>query len=556
MKSLWLDHRPHRETDAFEPGGTSDVVVVGAGLTGLTAALLLARAGMSVTVLEARFVGAVTTGNTTAKLSLLQGTVLSGIRRHFSQDIVQAYVEGNLEGQAWMLRYLQEQNVQVQRRDAYSYATSDSGREMLESEAEAARGAGLGASLVEGGIGLPYPTRAALHLPDQAQFHPLEVLEALATDLRSRGARIVEGVRVRNIAAGTPATVRTDQGENRAQHVILATGVPILDRGLYFAKLEPSRSYAAAYRIPQASGTLPQGMYLSVDQPSRSLRTVPIGGEELLVVGGNGHPVGKAISEQAKVKDLDAWTGQWFPGAEATHHWSAQDYKSANMVPFVGKLPRGGGNIHVATGYNKWGMTNAVAAALRLSADILGGSIPWADTLSHRITGPTDLAEGVKLNAAVAAKMAKGWLGAVFNKEDDHREGHAASDPAKAHDAAPGPAATQGPGSEQEPSGQLPPSSRAGQDIPGEGDGRMLRRGLHPVAVSTVEGRTCRVSGVCTHLGGILSWNDAEKSWDCPLHGSRFAFDGKLLEGPATDDLKVLDVAAVPPPGASAGSER
>lgn len=556
MKSIWLDHRPHRETDPFEPGGSSDVVVVGAGLTGLTAALLLVRAGMSVTVLEARSMGAVTTGNTTAKLSLLQGTVLSGMRRHFSQDIVQAYVEGNLEGQAWMLRYLQEQNVPVQRRDAYSYATSDSGRGTLESEAEAARGAGLGVSLIESDIGLPYPTRAALHLPDQAQFHPLEVLEALATDLQSRGARIVEGVRVRNIAAGTLATVRTDQGENKAQHVILATGVPILDRGLYFAKLEPLRSYAAAYRIPEGSGPLPQGMYLSVDQPARSLRTVPIGGEELLVVGGNGHPVGKAISEQAKVKDLDQWTGQWFPGAEATHHWSAQDYRSANMVPFVGKLPRGGGNIHVATGYNKWGMTNAVAAALKLSADILGGSIPWADTLSHRITGPADLAEGAKLNAAVAAKLAKGWLGAMFNKEDDHPRHQVDSEPATAHDAAPGPAGHQDPGSEQEPSGQMPPNAPTGEDVPGEGDGRMLRRGLHPVAVSTVEGQTCRVSGVCTHLGGILSWNDAEKSWDCPLHGSRFAFNGKLLEGPATEDLRMLDVDAAPPPGASAGPGR
>lgn len=499
MTSLWLDRGTPPVSDAFEPDARYDAVVVGAGLTGLATALLLARSGLGVAVLEARTVGAVTTGNTTGKLSLLQGTVLSGIRRHFPAKVARAYVEANHEGQAWLLRYLEEHRVPVQRRDAYTYAHSAESAVTLDRELNAALEAGLDVALTHE-TGLPFPTHAALLLANQAQVQPVEVLDALAADLRSRGVPIVEGVRVQDVAAGDPAAVHTTRGTVHATQVVLATGTPILDRGLYFAKLEPSRSYAAAYRVPGAPSSIPAGMYLSVDSPGRSLRTAIVGDEELLVVGGNGHVVGREKDTGHLVEDLDQWTARHFPGARRTHRWSAQDYRSANMVPFVGKLPRGGGKIHVATGYNKWGLTNAVAAALTISADILGGHVAWAETLHHRITGPADLASGIKLNAGVAGHLAAGWVKADTSVD-----------------------------------------ARRAEESLAEGGGAVGHAGVKPVAVSLVDGETCRLSAVCTHLGGILTWNGAEKSWDCPLHGSRFSRTGELLEGPATHDLERLD---------------
>ena len=362
----------------------------------------------------------------------------------------------------------------------------------LDAELKAARIAGLDAT-EERGCELPFAVEGALRLPAQAQVHPLAVLAALAADVRALGGRIVEGERVTGVSTADPAVVTSTSGTISAGRVVLATGTPILDRGLYFAKVEPSRSYVTAYRVP---GEVPRGMYLSADSPTRSLRTAPGPDGELLLVGGNGHPAGRADSPADRIADLTSWTETTFPGAERTHWWAAQDYRSANRVPFVGWLPRGRGRVYLATGYNKWGMTNAVAAALSLAADLTGEKLEWARVLHRRVTRPVDLASGIGMNAAVGRAAVTEWAAA-----------------------------------------ETAPAMDADTPAPVEGIGVVGRRGVAPVAVSTVDGVTCELSAVCTHLGGVVRWNDAELSWDCPLHGSRFAPDGSVLEGPATAAL-------------------
>jgi glycine/D-amino acid oxidase-like deaminating enzyme/nitrite reductase/ring-hydroxylating ferredoxin subunit len=498
MTSLWLDGHRGIPVDEFVPGSTYDAVIVGAGITGLAAGLLLARSGMTVAVLEARSVGAGTTGNTTAKLSLLQGTVLSALRRQYSQKIVNAYVEANREGQAWLLRHLQAGAVPFQRRDAYTFAVTEKGANRVRSELAVSNTAGLAVEEVAD-PGLPFATRAAIRLPGQAQFNPMDVLESLASDYRAHGGIIVEGVRVRDVTGGSRVSVSTDAGDVHAGRVVLATGIPILDRGLYFAKLKASQSYAAAFRVP-ASTPVPSGMYLSAETPGRSLRTYPSDAGELLIAGGNGHQVGREPSPRARLDELVDWTRRYFPGADVTHTWSGEDYQATNLMPFFGQMPRGGGKILFATGYNKWGMSNSIAAALAIAAEVLGGNLRWATTIHHRFTSPNGAFAAVTLNADTVKTMAESW--------------------AKAETATP---------------------DTAANTVPGEGEGIIVRQGRKPVAVSTVDGVTCRVSAVCTHLRGILSWNDAEKTWDCPLHGSRFTAVGEVLQGPATERLPSRD---------------
>ena len=192
-----------------------------------------------------------------------------------------------------------------------------------------------------------------------------------------------------------------------------------------------------------------------------------------------------------------AWTRRHFPDAEEAHRWSAQDYESHNLIPFVGAMPRGLGRIRFATGYAKWGLTNAPAAAQRLTAEILGTPrrerVSWMTAIGTRLTVPADLARGAAEGARVAAAAASGWA-------DAERR------------AVPVPQ-------------------------PAEGQGVVANRAARPVGISTVDGVTRAVDAVCTHLGGVLDWNDAECTWDCPLHASRFAPDGRRLEGPAVQDL-------------------
>ena len=496
MASLWLDSSDPIASDPLT-AGDHDVVVVGAGLTGLTTALLLARAGRGVRVVEARHVGAVTTGHTTAKVSLLQGTHLSRVRRHQGLRTAMAYVDSQREGAAWLLRFCEDHGVPVQRRTSFTYAASPGEVSSVEKEHAVASSLGLPVRLLDH-VEAPFAVHRATALDDQAQFDPLDVLEALVEQLRAHGGTLHQGQRVVGASArggvdGGPALTLEDATELRCREAVLATGAPLLDRGLHFAEVEPQRSYSLTFRVPEDTA-VPDGMFLSAGSDSRSIRDVPREDGPLLLVGGAGHTVGRTRSELEHVDRLRRWTHDHFPGAVETHRWSAQDYAPHDALPFVGRVPRGGGHLRFATGFEKWGMTDAVAAARVISGEILGAEPSWAGALHTQRLGPADVGELLRLNLGVGLSVATG--------------------------------AARGLG-------------RRVTGIPPEGTGTLGRDGVVPTGrATTPEGEVCEVVGLCTHLGGVLKWNDAERSWDCPLHGSRFAPDGEVLEGPATKRLR------------------
>ena len=503
MKPLWKSDAPAPLGTPFEPGARHDVVIVGAGITGLSTAVMLSRAGLDVAVIESGDVAELATGGNTGKLSLLQGKRLAEIREHHPAALVRAYVESNRAGMDWLTAFADGADVSYLRRTDHSYAQGRSGLETLEAQHAAAQEAGLPTRMLAAGdLGaLPFAIAGAVALDDQVTIDPVEVADALARVFLAAGGTLHTGIRATGVRVIPETHVKTAVGSIYAKDVVLATGSAILDRGLYFTKTSGMRSYCVSFRVP---GEVPAETFLSVDSPSRSIRPVADadgpGGIAQLVVGGNGHPVGRSDSEEAAVEDLVRWTQEHFPGAEETHRWSAQDYQSHNQIPFVGAMPRGLGRIRFATGYAKWGLSNGPAAAIRLSSEILG--TPWRErphwmtTIATRMTVPADLAQGAREGLEVGKEAVKGWTDA---------ETHPVPVPR-----------------------------------PAEGEGVIANRAGLPVGVSTVDGVTRAVDAVCTHLGGVLDWNDAECTWDCPLHASRFAADGTRIEGPALKDLREL----------------
>jgi glycine/D-amino acid oxidase-like deaminating enzyme len=497
MTSLWLADRidrPIPPNPLVEADRSADIAVVGAGLTGLITAVLLARAGKDVVVLEAHSAGAGATGNTTAKISLLQGTKLSKIVGRHGPKVAREYVQGNREGQEWLVQHCESHGLSVQREDAYTYAQSEAGIAKAQQEYEACTAAGLEVDWVDA-ADVPFPFHGGVRLAQQAQFDPMPFLDSLIVELDERGGRFAQGVRVQKVSGegdGLALNVRTVDGDEfsvNAKQCVLATGIPILDRGGFFARVKPSRSYCMAYKVP---GNITRGMYISADSPTRSVRYAPTADGDRLIVGGAGHPVGREKSPSSSVQELAAWARQHYPGAMQTHYWSAQDYAPADDLPYVGPILPGNDKIFVATGFDKWGMTNGTAAALALSSRILGGRMDWADAFAswspHELSGiPT----AMQLNLEVGFNLAKGWITPVM-----HSGGR-----------------------------------------PSDDGGVVTGPPWHLEARSIVNGVEHCVSPVCPHLGGIVNWNDADEAWECPLHGSRFAPDGTLLEGPATRNL-------------------
>lgn len=470
-------------------GEARDLIVVGAGIVGLSTALLAAEAGQTVTVLTAEPVGGGTTGRSAGIVSQLHGTAYSRMRSETAARNAAAYRRANADGFAWLRDTALRLGVPVTHRDALLVAETASGGRRVDDEHLAAARAGLPVEKLRG-LDLPFPTHGALRLRDQLLLDPALLLAALAAAVRDAGGEVLEGRRVTDIRVGVRggSLVETADGAREADKVVLATGTPILDRGLYLLKTQAIRT------ISMRGTGVDDGLPLITALDSQGSHTVAVGPAGAVVTGG-AHPTGVGGPESARADALERWSTAHLEGFARQATWSAQDYRPFNPIAFVGRLPRSLGRILFATGFDGWGLTHGAAAALRIAADLTGSPKPgWATTIGRRFTGPVSQGIGFTTDASAARRLLGGVVRAV------------------------------------------PADRRLLRD----GAGIVHRTADGLVATSRVGGVVRSISGVCNRLGGALSWNDLEHSWDCPVCGSRFAPGGAVLEGGARDGLAVV----------------
>ena len=490
--SLWMDTAPGGDPVPLDGDRTADVAILGGGLTGLTAGLLLARAGMEVALVEASRVAAGVTGYTTAKVTSLHGLVYDSLLSGFGEEGARAYGDANQAAIERIAGFVEEGiDCDFRRKAAYTYAETSDGLGEIEAEVDAAIRLGLPASYATETT-LPFPVAGAVRFADQAEFHPRRYALGLVELLRAEGARVFEGTRALGVSDGSPCRVRTDRGTVTAHDVIVATHYPILDRGLLFARISPERSYVLGVT---ASEPIPDGMFLSTESPSHSIRAHPVEGGEMLLIGGESHKVGQSETAE-RYRALEDWARERFEVSSVDYRWSAQDNMPVDGMPFVGRLTPLSSRLHVATGFHKWGMTNGTAAGMMLCDEVLGRPNPWARAFTPNRLKP--LASAKKL---VKENANAGWRFVADRAER---------------------------GSALEAPEELAP-----------GEGRIARiAGRKMGAYRDDEGVVHAVSPVCTHLQCHVKWNSAERTWDCPCHGSRYSHEGRVLQGPAVRDLE------------------
>lgn len=492
-QSLWLETGPVQHFACLEDDIDVDVAIIGGGITGLTAADLLKRAGKTVAVIDLGRIGHGESGHTTAHLTELLDIQYRELISNFGLEggrlACQASRKAIQRIEANVLAY--DIDCDFSRVSGWKFTESVDDIEDLEAESEAALQLSVPNTLTYE-TPLPFRVERAMRLDHQGRFHPLKYLNALAEQVSGDGSYVFENSRALDIQEGEPCKVMTERGVVTARDVIIAANVPILNRFFLITKIAAYRSYALAFKSKRSWDS--DHLFWDTADPYHYIRRADINGDTYLIVGGEDHKTGQDAHTETHYQRLESWCRQRFDFDTIERRWSGQIIEPVDGLPYIGRNSMSD-NIYVATAYSGTGMTFGTMAGMLLSDLILGQSNPW--------------------EALFDATRVKPLAGArSFLSENVDYPARLVSD-------------------------RLSPAQATGLNQLRENEGALVRIGGKKVAAyRDPDGHTHLLSPVCPHLGCYVHWNEAEKSWDCPCHGSRFDPVGRLLNGPAVSDLK------------------
>lgn len=511
--SIWIGTFDVPSFPSLRANARCDVCVVGAGIAGLSVAYMLTKAGKKVVVVDDGPIGGGESGRTTAHLTNAMDDRIYVLEHVHGAEGARQIVESHGAAVDRIERIVRDEHIDCdfQRLDGYLFLGGDDRERVLDEELAAAHRAGLaGVTKLPRVPNIAYDLGPCLRFPDQAQFHVLKYLAGLAQAIVMSGGRIYCDTHVASVEGGSPCKVKTSTKHSiTANAVCVCTNASITDMFKTHMKQAPYRTFAIAAVVPR--GSVPAGLYWDTPDPYHYVRLQqldePVPGAlsgdtmyDALIVGGEDHKTAHKDDADARWATLEQWMRQRWPQArEIIYKWSGQILEPNDYIAFIGRNPDGAENVYMASGDSGQGMTHGTIAGMLLSDLILERPNDWVSLYDpNRVSlRARPIEEFAKENADVALQFVKDYV-------------------------SPGDAASE-------------------SEIP-RGEGRLIRHGLHKVAAYCDDRGVLHTrSAVCTHLKCIVQWNSAEKTWDCPCHGSRFDPYGKVLNGPAVSDLEKLE---------------
>jgi glycine/D-amino acid oxidase-like deaminating enzyme/nitrite reductase/ring-hydroxylating ferredoxin subunit len=500
-KSCWMEEPPI-EAPKLASDESCDVVVIGSGIAGLSTAYELARFGRSVVVIDRGRIGNGMTARTTAHLATELDDFYSELIRVRGEDEARLHYDSQVAAVNRIEAICRDEgiNADFARVDGYLFAAEEDHRAELEEEYQACRTLGVE---VEWADRAPIPgidTGMALRFPNQGRFHPTKYLAGLARAIVARGGRLYsETVHVADEEKDGRVEITTEAGPViRASAAVFCTNSPTNDKVAIHTKQLPDRTYVVAGRVTKSS--VPDALVWDTYEAYHYVRIQPLGDtEDLLIVGGEDHRSGENNDMGERLDRLEQWTRERYPSFRgAEYRWSGQVLEPIDFMPFSGRNP-GNTNIYIHTGDSGQGITNGVAGSLTILPLIIGEDSRYApvfDPSRKSATSTSSIGEFVRGQAGVMKNFAE----------------------------------------------YVTPGQVSSADELAPGEGAVIREGLSKIAAyKTDDGRVIRRSAVCTHMGCLIHWNGFEKCWDCPCHGSQFALDGQVLNGPAVQPLASAD---------------
>lgn len=474
-----------------------DTLIVGGGITGVTCAYCLARqgAGAGTVLIEAGGLCDGTTGSTTAKVTIQHGLIYSRLLREKGRESAKMYASAQAEALEFVRTAVKAEDINCNLADntAYLYAQDEDEAVSVEREYEAAVMLGISAEFIEKPA-FPHGGLCMTAFENQAVFHPVRYVSALAEAAAAHGARIFGGTKAVKVEDGDIVTVTCENSVTiKAKHLVMATQYPIYDgMGFYFTRLYAKRDYGVAVRTKRE---WPDGSYKNTGEPSRSIRTHVEDGKRVFIAVGEEHFTSRSGVEMSAHHDnLISFANEEAGVGEVLAKWSAQDYETPDGIPYIGRLSSSS-HIFIASGFDKWGMTNGTLAGNLIADLIKRGANRYEELFSPARAD-------IKGSAGKFVSEVGAAVGELVKSKFEAPEGIEDMKP---------------------------------------GEGRVINFSGNKAGIYLDDdGNVIIVDIACTHMSTHLNFNSAEKTWDCPAHGGRFAFDGKLLEGPPKNPLKVL----------------